>query len=92
MFYGWVIVGVFGLIDFVTYTPVIYSFGVLVGSMTEGLGITLTQASIGYMLFNFTAAGGSGVAALTVKRFGSRWTVALGAFGGFCFDTNGRVR
>lgn len=79
MFYGWVNVVVLWLGYALIVQPAYYGFGSLVGPLSKGLGVTLSQASLGFTVFVFTMALANPVVALVLNRIGTRLTITLGA-------------
>lgn len=79
MFYGWVNVFVLWLGYAVIPMAVYYGFGSMVGPMSKGLGITLSQAALGFTVFLFTMGLTNPVVAMVVNRFGSRLAIFFGA-------------
>lgn len=79
MFYGWINVAVLWVGYAVIVMPAYYGFGSMVGPLSEGLGIDLAQASMGFTIFVFSTALSTLSVGAFVNTFGAKLTIFFGA-------------
>ncbi len=79
MFYGWINVIVLFLCYGLFVAPINYGFGSLVPSITTGMGLTLSQAMLGFTLFILAMGLCNPITSASLNRFGAKRTFMLGA-------------
>ncbi len=79
MFYGWINVVVLWIGYVLIVIPAFYGFGSMVGPLSKGLGITLTQVSIGFTMYMLSMTLSIPIVAIILNRIGVRLTIFIGA-------------
>lgn len=79
MFYGWILLGVMSLVYLLGIGPQFYGFGVALPPTAEALGLSRTEASVGFSALALLLGLSGPVTAALMRRIGIRLTIAAGA-------------
>ncbi len=79
MFYGWILVAALCVVYLLGIGPAFYGFGVALPATAEGLGLSRTEASIGFSALALLLGLSGPITAMLMRKIGIRFTVALGS-------------
>lgn len=77
-FYPWLVLSAFSLMFFLVTAATFTSLGVVLPSMVKDLGWDWTSAGLGFTLLGISCGLSSFPPAITIRRFGVRFTVFIG--------------
>lgn len=79
MFYGWILVVALCFVYLLGIGPAFYGFGVALPATAEGLGLSRTEASIGFSALALLLGLSGPITAMLMRKIGIRFTVVLGS-------------
>lgn len=79
IYYGWINVAVLFFTYMLLICPIIFGYGIMIGSMVKSMGVAMTVAALAYTLYALLSGWLQPIAAKFIGKYGVKKSIMLGA-------------